>query len=94
MDQDPLGRQGRKVRDDGDVEVWAKELADGSRAVALLNRSESAAPIAVAWPEIGYTAGLQATVRDLWTHRDVGRLQGSYTADVPAHAVVLIRVTP
>ncbi|HSF99750.1 MAG TPA: alpha-galactosidase, partial [Vicinamibacterales bacterium] len=42
VDQDPLGRQGRKVRDDGDVEVWARELADGSRAVALLNRGEAA----------------------------------------------------
>ncbi|MDH4043482.1 MAG: alpha-galactosidase [Gemmatimonadota bacterium] len=94
VDQDPLGRQGRKVRDDGDVEVWAKELADGSRAVALLNRGESAIAIAVAWPEIGYTEGLRASVRDLWTHRDIGQVRGSYTAEVPAHGVVLVRITP
>ena len=39
VDQDVLGKQGRKVQDDGDFEVWAKELKDGSQAVALLNRS-------------------------------------------------------
>jgi len=94
VDQDPLGRQGRKVRDDGDVEVWAKELADGSRAVALLNRDSTAADVTVAWPEIGYPAGVQAAIRDLWLHRDVGLMRGSYAATVPGHGVVMVRVTP
>src|SRR5262249_6721291 len=38
IDQDPLGRQGRRVAKDGDFEVYAKQLQDGSRAVMLLNR--------------------------------------------------------
>ena len=94
VDQDPLGRQGRKIRDDGDVEVWAKELADGSRAVALLNRDTTAATVTVSWPELGYTAGLEAVVRDLWARRDVGRMRGRYTATVPGHAAVMVRITP
>jgi alpha-galactosidase len=94
VDQDPLGRQGRKVRDDGDVEVWAKELADGSRAVALLNRDTTAASVTVSWPEIGYPAGLEAVVRDLWAHHDGGRMRGRYTATVPGHGAVMVRITP
>jgi len=94
VDQDPLGRQGRKVRDDGGVEVWSKELADGSRAVALLNRDTAAAAVTVAWPEIGYTAGLEARVRDLWARRDLGRMRERYTAAVPGHAAVMVRITP
>jgi alpha-galactosidase len=94
IDQDPLGRQGRKVRDDGDLEVWARELADGSRAVILLNRGAQEARIAVQWPEIGYPATVAALVRDLWAHRDVGKLTGKYEAVVPAHGVVVVRVTP
>lgn len=94
VNQDPKGRQGRKVRDDGDVEVWARELADGSRAVALLNRDTTASTVKVSWPEIGYTAGLDATVRDLWAHRDVGRIRGEYAATVPGHAAVMVRITP
>jgi alpha-galactosidase len=94
IDQDPLGRQGRKVRDDGDQEVWARELADGSRAVILFNRAAADARIAVRWPEIGYPATVPALVRDLWAHRDVGKVTGSYEAVVPSHGVVMVRVTP
>ena len=94
VNQDSLGRQGRKVRDDGDLEVWVRELADGSRAVALFNRSTTAADIAVRWPEIGYPASLEAQVRDLWAHRDVGRARGAYRANVPAHGAVMVRITP
>jgi alpha-galactosidase len=94
VDQDPLGRQGRKVRDDGDLEVWAKEMADGSRAVILLNRGTTEAGVAAAWTEIGYPAGLEAKVRDLWKHKDMGKFKGQYAAAVPPHGGVMVRVTP
>jgi alpha-galactosidase len=86
VDQDPLGREGQ--------EVWARELGDGSRAVILFNRGTDDARIAVKWPEIGYPATVPAVVRDLWAHRDVGKVTGSYEAVVPAHGVVMVRVTP
>ncbi len=38
VNQDPLGMQGRRVRKNGDADVWAKQLKDGSRAVVLFNR--------------------------------------------------------
>ena len=38
VNQDPLGSEGRRVRKDGDLEVWAKQMQDGSRTVVLLNR--------------------------------------------------------
>ncbi len=94
VDQDPLGAQGRRVRDDGDHEVWSKPMADGSRAVLLFNRGEAPAEIAVAWPEIGYPATVKADVRDLWAHRSLGRKTGRFAATVPAHGVVMVRVTP
>jgi len=94
IDQDPLGRQGRKVRDDGDYEVWAKALADGNRAVVLLNRGKSAAKIAVNWTEIGYPSKTAAEVRDLWLKKDLGSFTGSFSASVPGHGVVMIVVRP
>ena len=33
VNQDKLGQEGRRVRKDGDAEVWSKAMADGSRAV-------------------------------------------------------------
>ena len=92
VNQDPLGRQGRKIRDDGDLEVWSKELADGSRAVVLFNRSDQAADIGFSWPEIGLPEYLSLQVRDLWQHEDVGAFDGSYSARVPSHGVAMIRV--
>jgi alpha-galactosidase len=94
VNQDKLGREGHRVRKDGDLEVWAKTLADGSRAVILFNRSSAEAPISVAWDEIGYPAHLSAKIRDLWAHQDVGSFTGTYSAKVPSHAVVMLKITP
>ncbi len=94
IDQDPLGKQGSKVRDDGDLEVWARPLADGGRAVILFNRGTKAAQITVNWPEIGYTKDVPAQVRDLWQHKDLGAFKGGFGAAVPGHGVVMVRITP
>ena len=92
VNQDPRGRQGRKVRDDGGLEVWSKELVDGSRAVVLFNRLDSAADIGVSWSEIGYPEYLNAQVRDLWLKKDMGKFKGAYSATVPSHGVVMVTV--
>ena len=94
VDQDPLGRQGRRVAKRGDLEVWARELHDGSRAVVLFNRGETDADVGVSWPEIGYPAHIEATVRDLWRHEELGRFPRGWTGRVPAHGAAMVRVTP
>ncbi|HZY71547.1 MAG TPA: alpha-galactosidase [Edaphobacter sp.] len=94
IDQDALGQQGRRVKKTGDLEVWSKQLADGGRAVALLNRGKETAKIDVAWSDIGYPNSVSASVRDLWAKKDVGRKTGGYSAEVPSHGVVMVRVTP
>jgi alpha-galactosidase len=99
VDQDPLGIQGRPVRDGGPngAQVWAKPLADGSVAVGLLNRSAAAATISTTAEEVGMAAasgaGEEYTVRDLWTHRS-SRSAGTLTATVPAHGTAVLRVFP
>jgi alpha-galactosidase len=94
IDQDALGQQGRRVKKDGDLEIWSKQLADGGRAVALLNRGKAAAKISVAWTDIGYPDTLTASVRDLWAKQDVGRKTDGYSAEVPSHGVVMVKVMP
>jgi alpha-galactosidase len=94
IDQDPLGQQGRRVKKTGDLEIWSKQLSDGGRAVALVNRSATTAKIAVAWSDIGYTDNLTASVRDLWAAKDLQRQRGNYTAEVPSHGVVMVTVKP
>ncbi len=94
VDQDALGVAGHKVRTTGDSEVWMRPLADGSRAVALLNRGAAPATISVAWTDLGYPEHLSASVRDLWEHQDKGKAHATFSAEVPSHGVVMLKVTP
>ena len=94
VNQDPLGRQARRVRKDGDLEVWAKPLKDGNRAVVLFNRSSSEQSLSVTWEEIGYPDHLSAAVRDLWQNKDLGKSTGKFSATVASHGVVMVTVRP
>jgi len=95
VDQDPMGMQGRLVASPGtNLQVWSKTLSGtNTRAVALLNRGTSTASITVQWSALGIPTG-SATVRDLWSHTDLGTFTGSYTASsIPGHGVTMLKVT-
>jgi alpha-galactosidase len=94
VDQDRLGMQGRRVKREGELEVWARQLADGSRAVALLNRGTAESKISVTWSDIGYPDYLPASVRDLWAMKDLGKSTGSFSSSVASHGVVMVRIKP
>lgn len=101
IDQDPLGLQGRKVLDRGyGAQVWVKPLADGSRAVALVNLAEKEADLYLRWSDIGLPPG-PARARDLWTredlpvHTDTGRhFDERMRLKVAGHGVALLRLAP
>jgi len=90
VDQDPLGIQGYRVAQEGQLEVWVKPLGDGSKAVGLFNRGESPMPVTAWFQDVG--VGDTASVRDLWERRDLGTFKLSYRAQVPKHGVVMIMV--
>ncbi len=91
VDQDPLGIQGDRVSATGPFEIWMKPLQGGAKAVALFNRSDFQYPITVHFNNVGLQSAMRA--RDLWSHKDLGTLQGSYTAVVPGHGVVMLRLS-
>jgi len=93
VDQDSLGLQGMLVQEPApDLQVWSKPLSDGSRAVVLFNRSTLQTVITASWRALGIRG--PARVRDLWAHADLGTFPGRFMATVPAHGVVMVRVTP
>ena len=91
VNQDPLGKQASRVAQDGALEVWAKDMEDGSKAVGLFNRGYKAAKVTVKWSDLGL-AGKQ-NVRDLWRQKDLGKFKNEFTAEVPRHGVVLVKVS-
>jgi alpha-galactosidase len=94
VDQDSLGREGERVGKDGNLEVWAKQLKDGSRAVVLFNRGGTEEKITAAWDALGYPDHLAASVRDLWQHKDLGKFTGKFSSSVASHGVVMVSVKP
>jgi alpha-galactosidase len=94
VNQDPLGSQAKRVRKDGDREVWAKQLQDGGRAVILFNRGPAEQNMIVAWQDIGYPEHLVAAVRDLWDHKDKAKTTVKFGATVPAHGVMMLTIRP
>jgi len=93
VDQDPQGKQGRRVWQSGDQEVWVRDLAGGAKAVGLFNRGEKDADIGVSWADLGFAgSSKELKVRDLWNHQNVEASGARYSTRVPAHGVVLLGI--
>ena len=92
IDQDPLGRAGRRVLQRGPLEVWTRPLDGGRTAVALFNRGEAPAEVVASLAELGLARGLSAT--DAWTGRSLGVIDERIAADVEPHGSVLLVLAP
>jgi alpha-galactosidase len=91
VDQDPLGKQGFRVTQEGPLEVWMKPMADGSKVVGLFNRQRTSEQMSVSFSALNIRKS--ARVRDLWLRKDLGTFEGTFSTYVPSHGVVLTRMT-
>jgi alpha-galactosidase len=90
VDQDALGKQASPVKQ-GELEMWVKPLADGGVAVGVVNLGETATSGTVKTADL-HLAHAPAKARDLWSHTEVAFTDGVYTASIPAHGVLMLRV--
>lgn len=93
VDQDRLGVQGTRIAYPGPGEVWVKPMADGSRAVALSNTTESTVTIRTSAADVGLRSSSRYALRDLWAHT-THQSAGAIAATVRPHETVLLRVSP
>jgi alpha-galactosidase len=91
VDQDKLGKQGSRVWKSGEQEIWTRQLSGGAMAVAFFNLAKDEAKISVKWADIGVSAKRKA--RDLWLHQSVDAKAPEYSVTIPAHGVVMLRVS-
>jgi alpha-galactosidase len=91
IDQDPLGKQGDRLYQSGDFDVWTKPLSNGRVAVGLFNRSWDNREVSVDLSDIGFKNG--ANLRDAWKQQDLGRHTGVFTDVIPKHGVTLLIVS-
>jgi alpha-galactosidase len=90
VDQDALGKQGTRLSKRGDVEIWMRPLAGDARAVAILNPGAEDANVNVSWVDFGISD--VATVRDLWSHRDLPEAKANYSVTIKSHSSSLVRL--
>lgn len=96
IDQDALGKQAMRVATVGPVDVYAKDLEDGSKAFGFFNRDS--AEQTIRFNKLVY-AGFKGRihVRDLWRQKDLpdvaDPIQGALTMTIPAHGVMLYKLT-
>ena len=91
LDQDALGKQATRVASDGPIDVYVKDLEDGSKAVGFFNRSaQNYSGRFNKLPTIGL--GGRQQVRDLWRQKDLPVDQkGFVNIIVPADGVLLLK---
>lgn len=94
VNQDVLGQAAGRIADRqseaGWSQVWARTLTDGARAVGLFNRGPEAMPVTVQFSDLGLT-GTQP-VRDIWMQKALPAAKDKFTATVPRHGVVFVKI--
>jgi alpha-galactosidase len=90
IDQDSLGKQGDRLYESGDLDVWTKPLSGGRVAVGLFNRSWSVREVSVDLAQIGFKNG--GSVRNVWEKKDLGHRSGVVTETLPKHGAALLIV--
>ncbi|HEV2710176.1 MAG TPA: glycoside hydrolase family 27 protein [Edaphobacter sp.] len=90
IDQDSLGKQGDRLYESGDLDVWTKPLSGGRVAVGLFNRSWSVREVSVDLAQIGFKNG--GSVRNVWEKKDLGHRSGIVTETLPKHGAALLIV--
>jgi len=91
VNQDKLGKQGKRVWQSGEQEVWTRSLSGGDIAVAVFNRAKDEAKITLKTADLKITGKWKA--RDLWTHQNVAWPDSEYSITVPSHGVVMLRLS-
>ncbi|XP_039047783.1 alpha-galactosidase 1-like [Hibiscus syriacus] len=87
VNQDPYGFQAKKVRMEGDQEIWAARLSDYRISVVLLNRGPVRYSTTARWGDIGLDPKTEVEARDLWEHKTLRtHFVGNLTATLGSHS--------
>jgi alpha-galactosidase len=90
VDQDVLGKEATQIVHEGDAQVWAKSLSDGTWAVGLFNLGEKETEVTVNFDAMKLSGS--QPVRDLWRQRDLGESDGHFSANVASHGAVMVKI--
>ena len=81
---------------DGGRQVWLRQLQDGGVAVALYNSADVAQRVGTTVSALGLSTAGQWVARNVFDQKSIGPVEapGELQFQVPAHGVVMLRLTP
>ncbi len=90
LNQDPLGKQAIQKYDKDGIQIWIKDLEDGSKAVGIFNLGTAAQKFSFNFSDFNLPSRLM--VRDLWRQKDLGSFGGKFETAIASHGVTLIKL--
>lgn len=90
IDQDALGKAAKIISKSDESFLMIKDLEDGSKAVGLCNSGEIPLNMTFNFSDAGLSG--KQIIRDLWRQKDIGSFRNKFTATVPRHGVVFVRI--
>lgn len=95
IDQDRMGQAAllMKTEQDGDIEIYMKDLENGDIALAVLNRGSVAHDVSLDLTDYYLKSDKSYTVRDLWAHEEVAAAGNTFTTSVASHETKVYRIS-
>ena len=91
INQDPLGKQASQVWKTDEYEIWARDLADGSKAVGLFNKTDKPLYVPVDMKDLQLSG--KFAMRDLWSQTDLGKVRGHFEMRTMPHGARLVTLS-
>jgi len=90
INQDLLGKQADRVVENGDIQIWARPLADGAHAIGIFNVGDKDLKVNLA--DYFQLMGIQQlqSARDLWRQKDLQPSDLQWV--IPTHGCEYIKV--
>jgi len=90
IDQDPT-EQGRRIKVEGDTEIWAKQLKDGKLAVLVLNKNNSGKTnFILKLSEIGIAG--KTKIKNVYSGKKVLASEGKISVEILPHASIFLLI--
>ena len=92
VNQDAAGTHAKRITQQGNTEVWERDLLGGRKAVALFNRDTQDATVSVTFSQLGISEIPE--VRDLWNRQSVTGMTTGISANVPHEGALMYTLSP
>lgn len=90
INQDIAFVQAQRIFKDDNVEVWIKRLGNGKqKAMAIMNRADEEQVFTLTAAKAGISP--KSKLRDLWQHKNLGKMGVEKTFTIPKHGVVVLK---